>query len=219
MPKTRGKLKPDDEYRLQANYSFMIEEIDAQYLLSELFSKFVIDADDKEKILSKPTTRERTQLLLDILLNSGPGEAYSNFVEVLEEKYSHVAAILKGTEVKDTLRRHYTWYEEIPNEVKNRMITDADASRISTAIGDGWRDVMLRLEVSKVEIEQELFNHQHDTISNIITYLLIKWRQRLYKQATVDSLVSVLKEVDEAGSCTIAWEIVEKALKKGLPQS
>lgn len=111
------------------------------------------------------------------------------------------------------------WYKEIPSEVKNRMITDADASRISEAIGNGWRDVMLRLEVSKVEIEQELFNHQHDTISNIITYLLIKWRQRLYKQATVDSLVSVLKEVDEAGICTIAWENVEKALKKGLPQS
>lgn len=105
MPKTRGKLKPYDEYRLTENYSFIVREVDAQYLLPDLFSKFVIDAYDKEKILSKPTASERTQMLLDMLLNSGPGDAYSKFVKVLEKDYPDVAARLIATEVKETLQR------------------------------------------------------------------------------------------------------------------
>ncbi|CAG5119245.1 unnamed protein product [Candidula unifasciata] len=219
MPKTRGKLKPGDENSLRANYSYLAGEIDAQYLVAELFSQFVIDANDKEKIQSKATARERTLVLLDVLLDSGPGEAYNKFVEVLTKEYPDAAEKLKEeAPFEETLQPQYSWYEELPAEIKNCVITEADASRISNAIGGGWRHVMALLGIRDVEIQQELFNHPHAGPADFITTFLIKWRQRQFRQATVDKLVSVLKEVDEAGTCTVDWGKVEKALKKNLPQ-
>lgn len=110
-----------------------------------------------------------------------------------------------------------SWIDELPEPVKTHVITDPDASRFSGSFGANWRQVLTRLGISDTKIDIERQNDPFSGVVNITTTLLIKWRQQVYKKATVEALLSVLREVDEEGVCSIDWGIVKRTLSKINP--
>ena len=97
MPVKKGKLKPTDYQTIQQNFTYLCEEVDARDLTDELFKENVLTQDDVENIAALPARFERTKKFLDMLLNAGPGDAYTKFLEALEQQYGQVARRLKET--------------------------------------------------------------------------------------------------------------------------
>ncbi|XP_059152788.1 uncharacterized protein LOC131938677 [Physella acuta] len=91
----RGKLRDKHRSILTKEYKFLLEELDAKQLTAHLFSKCIIDLDAQNEILEQKYRKDRTRVLLDKLLDSGPRRAFPEFINCLESEYPHVAKKLK----------------------------------------------------------------------------------------------------------------------------
>ncbi|GFS20672.1 death domain-containing protein cradd [Elysia marginata] len=196
MPVKKGKLKPDDEAKIRSNYLFITEQVDARDLTGGLYQENVFTVDDVEEIEALPSRAKRTEKMLSLLLGSGPGEAYNNFLKVLKVAYDHVAEALEATSTEVEQNSTWTWFDEMSDETKSMTISDGDSSRISSKIGTGWEKVILCLGLTNVNISQVQSKHPNDR-TLVITNLLIRWRQSKGRAATLQSLVQVLREVDD----------------------
>ncbi|GFN84464.1 Death domain-containing protein cradd [Plakobranchus ocellatus] len=197
MPVCKGKLKPEDYSAIRENFTFICENVDAKDLVDGLFQKDVFTEDDIEEIKAAPTRKKRTSDMLYKLLQAGPYDAFQNFLTVLREHHSHVAETLEqaATSGASPQSSPWSWYDQLPNEVKEQKISDKDASRIASSIGDCWELVFLHLGMSKVIISQEQARAPNNPVI-LTTNLLIRWRQKNASAATVNELMKVLKEFD-----------------------
>ena len=97
MPVKKGKLKPADEAKIRTNYKYLIEQIDALDVVEGLFQENVFTIDDMHEIEALPSPGKRTKLMLDLLLKSGPGDAYDTFVTLLRESHLDVVEKLEDS--------------------------------------------------------------------------------------------------------------------------
>ncbi|CAL1527015.1 unnamed protein product [Lymnaea stagnalis] len=196
----KGKLKAEDERRIRQNFVYLKEEIDGKHIVDHLYQRNVISLDDKEEIDSQITRSQRTEKLLTILLNAGPGAAYQVFYDALEEQYNHVAKVLKDTPMQDLNEAReeelYDWFDKLPDSFKKSETTDAALSRLATCFGKNWESLMLILGHKQPVIEIEMQNCGHNG-RRAITGLLIKWHQRLSSRATYEAFIISLKAVFE----------------------
>ena len=92
----KGKLKPADYKKIQDNFTYLLEQIEANDLTDFLFQENVLSYDDVEEIRSLPSKSKRARALLTRLLNAGP-EGYGKFLQALKVcGYSTVAEKLEG---------------------------------------------------------------------------------------------------------------------------
>ena len=97
MPVKKGKLKPNDYQKIQQNFTYLCDEVDARDLTDELFQENVLTQDDIEEIEAIPAQGKRTKAFLGMVLNAGPGDAYTKFLAALKQQYEHVAQKLEET--------------------------------------------------------------------------------------------------------------------------
>ncbi|KAI8778382.1 death domain-containing protein CRADD, partial [Biomphalaria glabrata] len=93
---SRGRLKPNDYKCIQDNFIFLKKELEARHLIDFLFQHGVISLEEKEHIGIKENKDARNDLLLTLILNAGPGDAFNYFLLSLEDRYRHVLTKLKG---------------------------------------------------------------------------------------------------------------------------
>jgi len=104
MPVEKGQLKPQDAERIRKNIVYLTEELSAEHVSLILYQENVFTLDDYEEIRSKPTRIKKVQAMLDMLMNSGPNEAYSKFINALETQgFVHVIAKLNDTVTRELL--------------------------------------------------------------------------------------------------------------------
>ena len=95
---TRGRMRSDDELKVQRNVVFIEDEVEATDLTGSLFSAQVIDGNDKDDIHAGRTRLDRVRRMIDILLLRGHC-AFSELIISLEiAGYQHVANLLKETD-------------------------------------------------------------------------------------------------------------------------
>uniref|UniRef100_A0A2C9KCB1 CARD domain-containing protein n=3 Tax=Biomphalaria glabrata TaxID=6526 RepID=A0A2C9KCB1_BIOGL len=84
----RGRLKTEDECCIKENYIYLKDNIEAKELVDYLFQNSVISENDKEEIQCGKTKYDRNECLLKKILNSGPNEAFSIFLNALKEYFT-----------------------------------------------------------------------------------------------------------------------------------
>ena len=105
MAPKRGRLNPEDEAKITLNYKFLTDELESKDLTPALFQEGVISRDDKEAIDCRLTRLDRATALVDQMLKSGPGDAYTQFVKALNTcGYEHVAEQLEDTDTSSQTR-------------------------------------------------------------------------------------------------------------------
>lgn len=87
----RGKLKEQDERKIRSNWMLLLEELDGEHVVNQLFQKNIITLDDMHQVKAEKTPRRRTEALLKVVLHAGPGAAFDEFVSALKETYPHIA--------------------------------------------------------------------------------------------------------------------------------
>ena len=80
----RGRMRSDDERRIQVNSVFIEHEVDAKDLAAALYASAIIDCNDRDEILGGCTRLERTRRMIDILLLRGQ-EAFDVFLRALDD--------------------------------------------------------------------------------------------------------------------------------------
>ena len=102
------------------------------------------------------------------------------------------------------------WVGDLTEAQKTRRPTEAEASCLSAAFGNGWEHVFSELGIRKAKIEQVQLSKPH-SVSVIVTDLLIHWRQSKGHTAQFIVLLQAMQQVKDR--CTIDWDIVEKVVK------
>lgn len=76
----------EDEHRdlLQKHRTSLEKDLEPAKVASQLFSKGIFSADDKDEVTSKATTFEKNEALLDKLPRKGP-KAFNTFCDVLKD--------------------------------------------------------------------------------------------------------------------------------------
>ncbi|KAH9492487.1 hypothetical protein Btru_025957 [Bulinus truncatus] len=121
----RGKLKPEDGECLRRNYVQLKENIDPADIVDFLVQESVISFDDKEKIQKGNTKIERCDILLEIILNSGPGDAFEKFIESLIRKNQYIHLDIVQERRKD-LCYLSTDNTEIQKDTQNDRMLDKE---------------------------------------------------------------------------------------------
>lgn len=104
----------------------------------------------------------------------------------------------------------FEWIDRLPEGTKQRPPTDAEASRLSAAFGDGWQSVFTQMDIPLAKIQQEQMANTHAP-AVVITNLIIKWRQRHAGNAHLIKLLEAMEAVHNDGRCkSIDWALVKK---------
>lgn len=99
----------------------------------------------------------------------------------------------------------------------NSKITEIDASRYASAVGENWRAFCLNLNFAKVQIDQE-FESCNYNVKQTITNLLIQWVGRMKDQATHKSLQTALKKTEELHRVHVDWDHIDTIFKKSIEE-
>lgn len=213
MPVKKGRLRPQDEFCIRKNYSYLLTNLDPDEFTDHLISAMVLTTDDVDNIKNvQPTTRQgRAERFLTIFERAGE-EAYDTFLEALNNSGNeHIAQQLQGTDISDVQSGGaFSWIDELPDETKNRRMTDQHASRLSAAFGNNWQAVFIELKISQPKIQQTELTYKH--IPTAITNLIIGWKQREAGKATFKAFLAALQKVDD--HCTIDWDVVHKVVEE-----
>jgi len=77
-------MQQADAERLRTNRTAIVDDLDVHRVLDRLINDGIIMSEDYELMCSKPTSKDRARLLLDILPTRGP-TAFSVFLQALRE--------------------------------------------------------------------------------------------------------------------------------------
>ncbi|XP_069141316.1 uncharacterized protein [Argopecten irradians] len=214
MPVTKGKLSKDDQSRLDQNRSYLIGNLDATYMTDLLIDRGIFDNTDSELIRSKPTTDDKNRTLLEILSNSGPG-AYGAFTDALMKDYDFIVTKLNETKpvFTDDRSQGERLRDELTDEQKAHRMSELDLLLLSKSFSTAIVSVGAGLNISKMEVEQIQLSNQYGGALNHNQSLLIKWRNKTGRAATLLAVMEAFIKAEEIGG-DIDWGIVEKALKK-----
>ncbi|XP_060588033.1 uncharacterized protein LOC132743521 [Ruditapes philippinarum] len=97
------------------------------------------------------------------------------------------------------------WFEEISTIglTEDCHFNEKQLSKIAQSIGNNWEHLGSELGLSIVEIDQLSMNH--DTCSVRIYKMLLKWRAKQQKHATVNTLLQAMKSTK---SLNVEWDDV-----------
>ncbi|KAK6991315.1 STE20-like serine/threonine-protein kinase isoform X2 [Biomphalaria glabrata] len=93
---SKGRLKPEDEIKIQQNYCYLKDNLEALDLVDYLFQCGVVTTHEKEQIYAEKIKKYRNEILLNILLNSGAGDSFGIFLKSLEAQYQIILQRLSG---------------------------------------------------------------------------------------------------------------------------
>uniref|UniRef100_A0A2C9KSP3 CARD domain-containing protein n=1 Tax=Biomphalaria glabrata TaxID=6526 RepID=A0A2C9KSP3_BIOGL len=206
MPQ-RGRLKPDDEQRVRENIIKLKENIDGQLFLDLFFQKKIITQDERLQIKALPTRLKRADAFLDRLLDSGPGDAYGCFIEILRQHYEAIANTVQQGMVGSS---YYSWFENSNNFSsvrRDHKLKAADISQLAECFQVNWPVIFLRLQFSSCLIEQEYVRNPQDKRAVIVN--LMKKRD-----ITLKTLVETLRKVEDDHSAIFDWKTLEKFVAK-----
>ncbi|KAK0067904.1 death domain-containing protein CRADD [Biomphalaria pfeifferi] len=215
---SESSLSYDSESRIQQNWIFLLDELDEADIVDHLFEAREITRDQIDEIESKPTKRKKTEALLKFILQKKKQKLYDVFVETLKIDYIHVVDKLNATKVipAEPKVAPYDWFKDIPNSKKQLALRESDASRFSNCFGSGWEAIMYSLGIKKTELELELENVGHRK-KQTITNLIIRWKQRNGKSATLEKFMNTVINVSIEDRVTLDWEELKKCVDRMSP--
>ncbi|XP_071079545.1 golgin subfamily A member 6-like protein 25 [Haliotis cracherodii] len=144
----KGKMKPADEKCMKVYVMEIEDVVEARELTAKLFSENILDREDREKIDSGETRKERTRRLLDTIVMRGE-RSFSVFVQALQSRgYRDLAMKLHDTrciyhnddteDLKESLSKQMELLiqriDTIESEVKMRMVTRNETVSLSIEI-------------------------------------------------------------------------------------
>ncbi|XP_055873903.1 uncharacterized protein LOC106065768 isoform X2 [Biomphalaria glabrata] len=178
---SRGRLKPNDYKCIQDNFIFLKKELEARHLIDFLFQHGVISLEEKEHIGIKENKDARNDLLLTLILNAGPGDAFNYFLLSLEDRYRHVLTKLKG--------HSYSVQQQFHQE-KNVLLEKLGHSHSLLQQFQQEKNVLLnkldnltsQLQISQGEVEK--LEHEKDQVCDSCKQKIEKKKAKLCVMAT-----------------------------------
>lgn len=92
-----------------------------------------------------------------------------------------------------------------------KVISESDASKLSTIFGENWESVLLNLGLRKAEIDQVLESNGHK-VQKTITACLIRWKKRKGNEATLSNFIQVLKNSEKESHAHIDWDRLKEVV-------
>ncbi|XP_059166836.1 uncharacterized protein LOC131949093 [Physella acuta] len=118
--------------------------------------------------------------------------------------------IRSPSKVKQQNKLGSSWFDNLPSSTQTKEITEKDAALLSLCIEHHWRQILIQLDFTAAEIDNEFYNSEFN-VSDTITKLLIRWHQKHTRKANYLAFVDVLKRFEKLGS-SVPWEKLQVAM-------
>lgn len=89
------------------------------------------------------------------------------------------------------ITQDFTWYNDVPDNIKFSIADNYVCACISAALGKGWQLMLLQLGMTQKHIDNAMDNSPRST-SMAIYKVLISWYRKYYEEATVDALMKAI---------------------------
>ncbi|XP_041377318.1 uncharacterized protein LOC121389731 [Gigantopelta aegis] len=213
MAAQRGRLRWEDDRKIQKNYTFLLSELDGKDLSDIMYSRGIFDQDCLDEIRhATPNTRKaRTEVFLDKLMFSGVN-GYNVFLEALKRSYPHVIPILEKTDVSSecpgSTDTSPAWYNEIAEKKKQQKLSEQELGRLVQCLGYGWELLAIELGIPQAQIEQAKMANMspHVHMFNVFN----KWKQRQGGNAKLIVFLNALNSIKD--KCTIDWDLTKRVV-------
>ncbi|KAJ7329913.1 hypothetical protein JRQ81_016087 [Phrynocephalus forsythii] len=174
--------------RLELCSELLVEGLVIHYLYQE----GILTENDMQEIRSQVTNHRKTMMLLDILPARGP-KAFETFLESLQE-FPWVKEKLEAKRNEAVLVAPAdNGIPGISQQALENPPTDQQINKLAKGLGPEWEYIVLSLGLTQNDIYRCKANHPFNIQSQIVS-AFISWRQHFGKEATLESLCSVLKQ-------------------------
>ncbi|XP_060080604.1 uncharacterized protein LOC132559975 [Ylistrum balloti] len=214
MPVVKGRLNKRDQNRLDKNYTYLLENLDAKYVVDLLIERGIFTLRDSEIIRSQASTEDKNRTFLETLYNSGEA-AYEVFRDILRRDYQFIVNQLDATEPDFTDNRSQgeKLRDELTDEQKAHRVSELDLMYFSKSFSTAIMSVATALTINKTEVEQIQLSNPYSGALNHNQCMLIKWRNKTGRAATLQVLVEAFIKAEEIGG-ELNWQIISQGVAK-----
>ncbi|XP_022295871.2 death domain-containing protein CRADD-like [Crassostrea virginica] len=213
MPsKINRPLSKEDEQRIKKNIRYLKENLEQDEIRDYFMEEDIWDLPDFEEIDSGATPLKRNEIFIKLLLKSGP-RAYKVFIEALTEKNStHIIEKLESTEIKDdTQGTSVDHLADLSESQKSHILTEHNLLKFNKIVGSDLEILGKALELRQADIDNARMENTHSAITQIHK-IILKWKNRKGKNATLGTFTRCLMNAEEAGA-NVDWDVFDKGVE------
>nr|XP_022301225.1 death domain-containing protein CRADD-like [Crassostrea virginica]XP_022301226.1 death domain-containing protein CRADD-like [Crassostrea virginica] len=213
MPhKINRPLSKEDEQRIKKNIRYLKENLDQAQIRGYFMEEDIWDFPDFQEIDSGATDFKKNEIFIYLLLKSGP-RAYKVFIKALKEHHStHIIEKLESTEITDdTQGTSVDQLADLSESQKSHILTEHNLLKFNKIVGSDLEILGKALELRQPDIDNARTENPHSAITQIHK-IILKWKNRNGKNATLGTFTHCLMNAEEAGA-NVDWDVFDKGVE------
>jgi len=204
-------MNTTDKNALQRNHVYLMENLEAEHIIDELYSKKILSANDYEEIRVETTSRRKTAKLLSILPRRGV-RAFQEFLDALQKDWSFIADQLRepinnnhSTNGTNGTSARFTQVGENINVPQTQVTPLMTILKRNESLVACWKDVGRGLQVQETQLTNIGYN-ERNTPQEMLHQTILAWLRSQGSNARLREIVEVVEEMGETGT---AEELVQ----------
>nr|XP_022301224.1 death domain-containing protein CRADD-like [Crassostrea virginica] len=205
-------LSKEDGQRIKKNIRYLKENLDQEQIRGYFMEEGIWGFPDFQEIDSGATPLKKNEIFIYLLLKSGP-RAYKVFIKALKEHHStHIIEKLESTEITDdTQGTSVDHLADLSESQKSHILTEHNWLKFNKIVGSDLVILGKALELSENDIGTIRMQNPHSA-STQIHNIIVKWKNRNGKNATLGTFTSCLMNAEEAGA-NVDWDVFDKGVE------
>lgn len=213
MPcKINHPISDEDTQRIKKNWRFLKEELEQDSIRDNFMVEDIWDLADFDEIDAMTTPQKRNEVFLKLLLRSGP-RAYKVFIAALKKHSSdHIIEKLESTEITENNQAVLDHFTSLTDNQKSHILTEQNLLKFNTVV---VRDIEIfgkALQLRQADIDTCRMESPN-SVTTQIHKIILKWRNRNGKMATLGTFTKSLMDAEAAGA-SVDWDVFDQSVKE-----
>eukprot|EP00105_Crassostrea_gigas_P001611 XP_011413851.1 PREDICTED: death domain-containing protein CRADD [Crassostrea gigas] len=213
MPsKINNPISAEDTQRIKKNWIFLKSELEQEAIRDNFMVEDIWDLPDFQEIDAEKTPQKRNEVFLKLLLRSGP-RAYKIFIAALINHNSyHIVEKLERTEITENNQAVLDHLTSLTDNQKTHVLTEANLLKFNKVVGSDIEIFGKALQLKQADIDSTRMENSH-SVATQIHKIILKWRNRNGKMATLGTFTKSLMDAEAAGA-SVDWDVFDQGVKE-----
>lgn len=213
MPsKINNPISAEDTQRIKKNWIFLKSELEQDAIRDNFMVEDIWDEHDFHEIDAEKTPQKKNEVFLKLLLRSGP-RAYKIFIAALKNHNSiHIVDKLESTEITGNNQAVLDHLTSLTDNQKTHVLTEINLLKFNKVVGSDIEIFGKALQLKQADIDSTRMENSN-SVATQIHKIILKWRNRNGKMATLGTFTKSLMDAEAAGA-SVDWDVYDQGVKE-----